>query len=498
MNTEEAWNEVARRANEQRDLQGLMAVAQWDQQVMLPPAGAAARGRQLAAISGIRHERLTDPRLGALLEQLAEGTEDPVRDASVRLFLKEHRQAVRTPSRLVRAFAEARARAHATWMEARAARDFTPFAPSLTELVGLIRETVDARREPHHADPYDVLLDEYDPGSTVAALDPMFARLSAELGAFLDTLRDRPHPPGFDGAWPVPAQRALNEAVVQALGFDLTRRGRMDHAEHPFTVGVAPDDVRLTTHLYPDALLSGLSGTIHETGHGLYEQGLPKDWYGLPVGAPASFGLHESQSRFWENVIGRSLPFFRWLQGPLQEHLGGDIPSPEQLYAAANRVERSLIRIFADEVTYNLHIVVRYQLERALLSGALTVADLPDAWDDGYEAVLGVRADNPTDGVLQDVHWSAGLFAYFPSYTLGNLYAASILARLEEDLPDLWTRVEAGDFTPILGWLRAHIHSKGHLVHAPAILQDALGERDHVADLMAYIRGRHGALYSVY
>ena len=345
------------------------------------------------------------------------------------------------------------------------------------------------------ADAYDVLLAPFDPGSTVAVLDPMFERLSAELQEFLSAIEGIEGPAPLQGTWDVAAQDGMHKHIAASLGFDFDR-GRLDDSEHPFTVGIAPGDVRITTHIYPDGLLRGLSGTIHELGHGLYEQGLPAELHGLPCGGAASFGLHESQSRFWENFIGRSRAFCGWLSSRVTDHLNDDI-DPDALYGAANRVQPSLIRIFADEATYNLHIVVRYQLERALFAGDINVSELPGAWSDTYEKVLGVRPKNDAEGVLQDVHWAGSMFAYFPSYTLGNLYAASLGAQLQEELPDLWERVAVGDFAPILGWLREHVHARAHLADAPDILRAKLGQRDHVEDLVAYLWGRHGAIYGV-
>jgi carboxypeptidase Taq len=254
------------------------------------------------------------------------------------------------------------------------------------------------------------------------------------------------------------------------------------------------NDVRLTTHLYEDDLLGGLTGTIHEAGHGMYEQGLPADLAGTSIAAAAGMGLHESQSRFWENVIGRSLPFFEWLVPLIKQHFPDDNLSPADWYGHANRVERSLIRIQADEATYNLHIIIRFELELALLSGELSVADLPDAWNAAYRDLLGVSPDSPNDGVLQDVHWSNGLFGYFPSYTIGNLYAASFRYQMQDDVPDMWTNVADGDFGPVLAWLRDKVHRHGHSLDAPDIFRAAVGDRDPVADLMAHLNERQAAL----
>jgi carboxypeptidase Taq len=280
------------------------------------------------------------------------------------------------------------------------------------------------------------------------------------------------------------------------LGYDYDR-GRFDETVHPFSVSVGHGDARLCAHLYEDDLLRGLTGTLHEAGHAMYEQGLPQRWRGLGIDAAASYGLHESQSRFWENVIGRSAAFCQLLARETNLTFPDAPARPEQLFGALNRVEPSLIRIFADEVTYNLHIALRYRLERALLSGALPVADLPGAWDDGMEATLGVRPTKLSEGALQDVHWSSGLFGYFPSYTLGNLYAAALRFTMEAQVPTLWDDVARGDLSPALGFLRTHIHDKGHLLDAPALVESVTGPRDLVADLIAHLNQRVSEAYGV-
>ncbi len=284
----------------------------------------------------------------------------------------------------------------------------------------------------------------------------------------------------------------LNRSVVAALGFRMDD-GRLDASQHPFTVGMHPGDVRLTTHSYETDLLGTLSGTIHETGHGLYEQGMPADLRGTGLCAAAGVGLHESQSRFWENHIGASAPFFAWLAPQLAAALGQG-PKPWELYAAANRVQPSLIRVKADEATYNLHIIARYELEKQLIEGSLAVDELEEAWDAAYERLLGVRPTSPVEGVLQDVHWSSGYLGYFPSYTIGNLYAASFEAALVDAIPGMWEQVRDGDFGAILGWLRTHVHARGARVDAPQVFAEAVGDRDPVADLVRHLYRRHGNL----
>lgn len=489
----DAWTEYRTRIAELEALHGATGVLSWDQQTYMPSGAAGHRGAQLAALSAVFHERMTHERLGELIAELVE-SDDPVQAASAKRVKVRFDRSTRLPVDLVTAISRARSDGYAAWMKAREAEDFAPFAPALEEMVRLSREAAEAYGYETH--PWDALVAEYDPGSTAAELTPMFERLEHELVPFVKELTSREGPPGLDVHMPADALRTVNQAILDALGFR-GDDGRLDESQHPFTVGIGPHDVRLTTHLYEDDLLATLGGTIHECGHGLYEQGIPDDLGGTGAGEAAGVGLHESQSRFWENVIGRSREFCRWLVPVLKDANPALDLTPEQLYRACNRVKPSLIRIKADEVTYNLHILVRYRLEVALIGGDIEVADLPTAWADAYEADLGTRPEKLTEGVLQDVHWAQAYFGYFPSYTIGNLYSAGFKAKMAEDLPDMWDKVEAGEFASILEWLREKVHHRGALTDAATIFHEAVGDRDPVADLMAHLQSRHGALYGV-
>lgn len=489
----EQWESLKSKVGEIEAIIGALGVLEWDQQVMLPKGGAASRGAQLSALSGVLHERMTDPALGELAGALVNDP-DPTVSASARLWLRKHQRTVRVPASLAKAFASATSAGFAAWMSAREQRSFAPFQPALQTLVDLARESGACQGPAAH--PYDNLLEEFDPGSTTADLTAMFSRLAGELSAFVRSLDGRPAPEPVTIPCGEAETLAISRQIATALGYRFDD-GRLDVSQHPFTVGMHPGDVRITTHPYPENLSNALWGTIHETGHALYEQGLPIELAGTGLCAAASTGMHESQSRFWENFIARSQPFCAWLTPLLREHIPGLDIDADRLYRSANRVKPSLIRIHADEATYNLHILIRFELETALIKGDLAVGDLPGAWDDAYERLLGVRASHINEGVLQDVHWSGGMFGYFPSYTIGNLYAASLAATVQQDLPDLWERVGGGDFAPILGWLRQKVHSRGHTVEAPQILADATGGRDPVADFMAHLKGRQGALYGI-
>jgi carboxypeptidase Taq len=380
-------------------------------------------------------------------------------------------------------------------MQARENNDFKLFEAPLQRLIELHRQL--AEKLDPGAHPYDALLEEYDPGSKIESLKPMFARLGAGLNEFLNALATSTVTPyTFNETLEVPDQTRLMQRVARDMGFDF-EAGRLDVSEHPFTLGMDATDVRITIKPNRSNLLGMLGSLIHEGGHGLYEQGLPMELAGTGLNRAAGMGLHESQSRLWENFIGRSHAFAQYLLPRMQ----GIWPTLEltvdQLFGALNRVERSLIRVMADEVTYNLHIIVRFELEVAILEGKLQAKDLPDAWDMGYKQQVGIVASIAKEGVLQDIHWSSGLFGYFPSYTIGNLYAASIGATLQEQNPGLWEEVAKGDFRWILGWLRQHIHQRGHRKDAPLLFAEAVGDRDPVADLLNYVWKRHGAIYGV-
>jgi carboxypeptidase Taq len=474
-------------------LEGVIGTLGWDEQTMMPPAAGPLRGEQQALLSGVLHEMAVDPRIEGWLAAL-EGERDPVKVACRRNLGREHARARKVPTRLVEELARARSEGFAAWIEAKREARFDRFAPVLKSLLELSRRRAEAIDPTRH--PYEVLLEEYDPGTTVESLRRTFARLRDGLTPLLDAIASRPQLEPLRGDYDPAAQEALHRDVARALGYDF-QAGRLDPAEHPFTSGHGPGDVRITTRILRGDLLSGLGGTVHEVGHALYEQGLPHAWAGTTAARAASFGLHESQSRFWENFIGRSRPFCRWLATRVQQHLPGTGLDGEALYRGQNRVERGLIRVNADEVTYNLHIIVRFELELALFERTLSVDDLPEAWNARYADYLGVTPPNDALGVLQDVHWSSAAFGYFPSYTLGNLYAASLGAALEDALPALWSHVEAGDFGPVLAFLRERVHAKGHLDEAPSIVRAAVGERDSVEDFLRYLWGRHGALYGV-
>ncbi|MBF5042063.1 carboxypeptidase M32 [Aggregicoccus sp. 17bor-14] len=488
------------RMQELKDLSGVIGLATWDQETYLPPKAEGARAAQLATLQGLYHERLVDPRLGEVLAWAREapGLDEDAR-AMVRVLGHERERAVRVPGALVRALAEAQSHGLAAWRIARKERSFALFQPALQRLLGLRREMADAWG--HDGERYDALLEGYEPGMRVSRLGPVLARLRDQLVPLVRAIAESPRqvPDLFQGrTFDVEAQWAFSLRLLRDMGFDL-EAGRQDKSIHPFTGGTHPNDVRLTTRLEEGNPLPALFGTIHEGGHGLYEQGFAEALHRTPLAAAASMGLHESQSRLWENVVGRSRAFwghyFPLLKAAFPSALA-DVDA-QGFYAAVNRVAPSLIRVEADEVTYNLHIVLRYELELLLVKDQLPLAELPAAWSERMERYLGVRPPDDTQGVLQDIHWAWGEFGYFPTYALGNLYAASLYRAAQRQVPGLEAGLARGELRPLRDWLRTHVHQHGYRLPAEERVRRITGEGLTDADFLGYLREKYGALYGV-
>ncbi len=488
----ELWNEI-------RDFSSLEELLDWDQETMMPARGVEGRARLLATVAAAKHQRLIADELFDLLAELAAAAAPGSVDAAQ---AREARRAVarsrRIPVDLERVLALTRSRALAAWQEARAKAEFGLFEPHLSRLVELKRQ--EAACLSNGGPLYDALLDLFEPGATEKTLEPLFTRLRAELtplvAAAAESGRVVDEAPA-QGHFPVALQRELCLEVARAVGFDF-EAGRLDPATHPFCVAFHPQDVRMTWRWQEDDIRPGLYGVLHETGHGLYEQGLPSDWFRTPIGDAVSLGIHESQSRLWENHVGRGKAFWRWLwprfvaRFPAQA--GG---SPEAMWPALHGVQPSLIRVEADEATYNLHIAVRFEIERALFADQIRVSDLPERWNELYRELLGLSPPNDAEGVLQDIHWSMGSFGYFPTYTLGTLAAAQLFAAAERAHPDLEARLEAGDFAPLLAWLRHNVHRHGAF-HTPAeLLVAATGEELSPEPFLTYLKGIVAEIYGV-
>jgi carboxypeptidase Taq len=475
------------------DLYGALSLLQWDHQVMMPPGGNAARAEQMATLRQLAHELLTGPETAELLER-AEAERSglgPWEAANLTEMRRRQRHATALPTDLVAALVRATTAAEMLWREARPRADFARLRPALKEVLRLVREEAAAKAQALGLEPYDALLDGYEPGVTTVEIDAWFAPLQAFLPDFLEQVLGRQTAPlPLQDSFPTSQQKALGERLMTALGFDFTH-GRLDESLHPFCGGV-PDDVRMTARYDESDVTSGLMAVLHETGHALYNSGLPKAWRHQPVGAARSTAVHESQSLLLEMQICRSRAFLGYL-APLLAEAFGDQPAfaADNLYRRAIRVERSLIRVDADEVTYPLHIILRYRLEQPLLAGDLTVADLPGAWNEGMRELLGVEPPSDREGVLQDIHWPSGAFGYFPCYTLGALMAAQLFQALRAAEPDLEAEIGRGDFRPLLAWLRRNIHEQGSLLDTQTLLARATGQPLAPQPFLDHLRSRY-------
>jgi carboxypeptidase Taq len=493
------WDLVAARMADLRALQGAIAVLSWDQETYLPPKGALARGDQLATLQGLHHQKLTAPDLGdALAASEAQPANDATRRATLRALRFDRDRAIRVPERLVRELAQLQSAALVAWREAREKSEFARFAPHLERLVALRREQADAIGVPPGGERYDTLLEGYEEGMRVARLEPLFARLTSWLVPLVARLADAPPPPDpFAGRrFDADAQWRFSFEILEAMGFDL-QAGRLDRSVHPFSLSADPGDVRLTTRIAEDLPFSSVFSVIHEGGHGLYEQGLPVEHRRTFLCAASSMGLHESQSRLWENLVGRSLPFWKHFYPRFQARFPALEGVPLRVFhRALNRVERSLIRTESDELTYNLHIALRFELELGLVRGGLRVADLPAAWNDRMQTLLGRRPARDAEGVLQDIHWATGDIGYFPTYTLGNLYAASLFAAAQRALPRLEDDIAEGRLLPLRDWLRERVHRVGRALTAEEIVRGATGRGLQDDDFRAYLEAKYASLYS--
>jgi carboxypeptidase Taq len=513
MQPETAYTDLLCRARERALLGSCANLLEWDEETCMPPSGVLARSEQRALLAGLIHERATDPRLAELLAAaqgfaplapLAPDTEPDSAAVNVRELARDFARATCLPRALVEETARTSALAQQAWAAARQGSDFSRFEPWLARMVALKREAAEALSagsgNGHTGDLYDALLDEWEPGMTCRELEALFAALRRELVPLAAALAGAPRKPDASllrRSFPVARQRAWGAETAAALGFDFTR-GRLDDSVHPFCMGVAPGDCRLTARYQEGYFPDGLCGILHEAGHGLYEQGLDPQSFGTPMGEAASLGIHESQSRLWENLVGRSRPFWEHFYPAAREAFPvlADV-ALDDFHFAVNQVTPSLNRVQADEVTYNLHVLVRFDLERALLSGDLPVAELPGAWNRAYTEVLGITPQNDAEGCLQDVHWSAGMFGYFPTYTLGNVCASQLLDAAEAELPDLAADFRQGRFAPLLGWLRERVHRHGRRYRAAELLRQATGAPPQPGPFLARLRTKYGELYGL-
>jgi carboxypeptidase Taq len=503
MNTQAAYEELMRRTREEALLASCLELLGWDELTYMPRAGAANRGEQMALLTGLYHERATDPRIGELLGEL-EGSplvSDPLAPPAVNI--REVRRAydrlIRLPRALVEELARVTTLAQQEWEVARRDSSFRRFRPWLEKILALKRQEAEAVG--YDTVPYDALLDGYEPGARSAEIATMFDALRRDLVPLVNALTHaarRADVSILRREYPLDRQQAFGTAVATALGFDF-QGGRLDTTVHPFCGAIGPGDCRLATRYRLHDFSEAFFSILHEVGHGLYEQGLDVEHYGTPMGEVPSLALHESQARLWENTVGRSRPFWEHFypqaQALFPEALHGVLL--DDFHFAVSHVEASLIRATADEVTYNLHILARFDLERALVAGDLKAADLPTAWNEAYRHYLGITPRNDAEGCLQDGHWGSGLIGYFPTYTLGNLFAAQMFARATSELGDFSRAFARGRFDGLLGWLRRKVYRQGHRYPAARLIEQVTGAPPEHRPFVQALWRKYGELYGV-
>jgi carboxypeptidase Taq len=494
-----AYTTLCQRERERATLASAGSLLGWDERTNLPAKGQAFRGDQLAVIAKLCHEQLTAPAMGDLLQQTeAEALSDEQR-ANVKGIRRYYDRAVKMPTELVVALAKATSAGQNAWEPAKHKNDFASFKPFLETILKLKREEAQAVGYTDH--PYDALVDEFEPGARTSDLKTLFKQLQDQLVPLIAAIQQSKMKAPKEilaRSYPVEQQRQLSEWIAEQIGFDRSG-GRLDVTVHPFCSGIGPGDVRITTRYNEHAFAEAFFGTLHETGHGIYEQNLPAEHFGTPLGTACSLGIHESQSRLWENFIGRSQPFWKANWEKVRTTFSATLQDVtlDQFYAAINDVRPSFIRIEADEATYNLHIILRFELEQAMLTGDLAATDLPGAWNERFYKMFGLKVSQDNLGCLQDVHWSAGLLGYFPTYTLGNLYAAQFMEQAQKDQPLMNDQITQAQYAPLKNWLTERIHCLGQRYSATELCQQITGKALSHAPLMAYLQKKFGPLYGI-
>ena len=500
---QDAYQKLIERSKQVGLLATVGSLLHWDMETGMPDGGSQHRGEQLSLLSGMAHEQFVDPAMGEWLDAV-EGSDvvaDPASDAAVnvRELRREYDREVKVPKRLVEELARVTSEAHVVWRDAREESDFQAFAPILQRIVELTREKADAIA--NGATRYETLMDAYEPGMTTSEMQGVFDNLIKDAKPLLDAViasGKKPDKTILTRYYEPDGQKALTGIIAQLVGFDL-QNGAIAESTHPFTTGIGAGDTRFTTRYYPNELNVSVFGTLHEAGHGLYDQGLLVEQHGTPMGESVSLGIHESQSRMWENLVGRSRAFWKFAlpiaRGVFPQKLAG--VSLDDFVWAINDVEPSFIRVEADEATYNMHIMLRFEIEQKIIAGDLDVADIPSAWNERFTELLGITPPDDAHGCLQDVHWSGAMFGYFPTYTLGNLYSAQFFEKAREDLGDLDEMFERGEFAPLLGWLRENIHVHGMKYRASELVKRVTGKPLSHEPLVRYMKAKFGPLYGI-
>jgi len=493
-----------------RHLKDASAVLSWDQETYMPSGGGPARAEQIATLQTLAHEAFisseTEKLLGAWIDiptgELFKKTQTELSDASqalIREIWRDFHHASKLPSAFVNTLERECSLAQQVWAEARKKNDFSSFLPNLRTVVTLKLE--ETQYLGYADSPYDALLDEFEPGSTVKQLKPLFATIRPRLVSLLQHVLNssiKPHASLLTQSFPPTAQLEFGKTVLRTMGYQFDR-GRLDESAHPFTTSFHPHDVRVTTRVFEKDFQSCLFSCIHEGGHGLYEQGLLPDYYGTPLGEAVSLGIHESQSRLWENAVGRSRPFWKYFFPQAQHLFPQQLQNTtfEEFYLAINHVQPSLVRVEADELTYNLHVMVRFEIELDLIEGRIRIEDLPEVWNQKMQDYLGITPDSDTNGVLQDVHWSFGAFGYFPTYTLGNLYASMFYEQAKQDIPNLENSLAEGNMLPLKEWLNQHIHQCGRQYPPEELVRRVTGQTLCPEPFLNYLEHKFGDLYDL-
>lgn len=483
-------------------LSAALGLLEWDTNVNMPPKGSEMRGKTVSVLSALIHEKMMDKDFESMLTKLKLDLDknllNPEQAAIVREEYRLFNKEKKLPASFVKELAETTSSAHTIWVEAKKKSDFKKFAPQLTKIVELKR--TQAKLIGYKDSSYDALLDDFEPNLSSAEVSLVFEHLKDFLVPFLQKIRNSNQidTSVLKGRFELPKQQQFNALVAKEVGYDF-EAGRMDESAHPFSLSFNPLDARITTRYKEEDFYYSLGSTIHEVGHALYEQGLKPEHFGTPLGNSVSLGIHESQSRVWENMVGKSFPFWKYFFPKAKQHFPHalDKINLEQFFKAINAVKPSLIRTESDEVTYNLHIIIRFEIEKALIEGTIEVNDLPKIWNEKYKEYLGVEVPNDTQGILQDVHWSGGLFGYFPTYSLGNLYSAQFFAQASKDIENLDNLFEKGQFQPFLQWLRTNIHQHGKMYSAHDLCQRVTGDGLNPKHYIDYITQKFSALYGL-
>ena len=475
---------------------------EWDERTGMPPHGGDYRAQQVAALRGHAHQLRTGARYGEALERLSDQTAGSVLEATnVRELRRDYQRDQRLPQELVESASEMIVKGQQAWEKARHGNDYAGFAPVLKQIIALKQDIGARLAEGTDQSPYEALMDEYEPGAKTSELAPVFENLKGRLATLIGELADGPTPVDVSllkATTDTEAQKRFVSSVCQAVGFDF-QRGRLDETSHPFCTTLGPSDCRILSRYEANWFPAGIYAGLHEAGHGMYEQGLDQMQFALPMGSYASLGVHESQSRLWENQVGRSRSFITWVLPQVQATFPNVFGTcdVETLYRCVNHVQPRLIRVEADEATYNLHIAIRFELEQQLIAGDVSVDDLPEAWNAQYQQTLGIMPDSDANGVLQDVHWSAGLIGYFPTYTLGNLIAAQLFDHARAEITGLDQDIERGEFSGLLGWLQTNVHSHGRRYSSLELVRQVTGKGLSSDHLLDQLEGKLKPIYGI-